>query len=317
MTRNDRENLERKLDHVIIVGNLLHEQYKHITCTERSSLLLALVSAIKQVSCNVANVRELLVTQIVDPFNVDYQEYARKYENLLNRLLGLAGAPMIDALDTSSLPIIGTEKIIEKENNRYHFNDVQGLGRLEYIRHYLIEFASHLHEDALDGLRLIIADLKGITEDYYRLNDHEDLLNEAFENLRIMYEKSIEGEEQDIYDELACNLDYYTQKHGWGVKQLKKFKDKYMQDCGELATAYFEGYSPAKELLHRRDYYEMRDVRDFFEEVKGYEILKDIVDKAQKTEGDKEIHTPKKGDRIFNIFGTYVENQNLYNKSSR
>lgn len=316
MTSSDKENLERKLDHVFDMGQMLVEQYKHITCTERTALMLALLAAVKQVSCNVATVRELLASFIIDTFRVDYSDYAWKFRRLHTTIMTtIAGAPMVDALDTSQKPIIGTDRLVMHENNQYHISDCKNIDRLPQIQTYLINHAAFLNDEILDGIQLIIADLEGINSDYYRLNENEHLLNETFHNLKLKYEESAEADEQDKMDELVEALDYYMTKHGNSIKHITRFIENFKHDCSELTECYFEGFSPAKELLKKRSKYTFDDVRRFFFEIKAYDMLQDAARQIAMAEGNDEYYRTKPGDRVFNVFGHYIENQfNYYNK---
>ena len=75
--------IERKLNHVLDMGYRIIELYRHITCTERAALLLAMTAAVKQASANMQNVAALLRKNLLDPFGIDYTDYARRTENLL------------------------------------------------------------------------------------------------------------------------------------------------------------------------------------------------------------------------------------------
>lgn len=316
MTSSDKENLERKLNHVLDMGQMLADQYRHITCTERTALMLALLAAVKQVSCNVATVRELLSTYIVDTFRVDYQDYAWKFKTLHEMLKNkLAGAPMVNTLDTSQRPVVGTDSIVAHENNLYHISDCKNIERLPQIQTYLISHATNLNDEVLDGIQLIIADLEGIGNDYYRMLDNEAILDEAFQNLQAKYDEMVTGEEQDEMGELAARLDYYMQRHGSGSRQLTHFIQTYKQDCGELADCYFQGFSPARVLLQRRDRFTFNDVWQFFYQIKGYGILQDMAGKVAAAEAQDTYAKAKRGDVVINMLGgRYIENEYNYYK---
>ena len=82
MTANDQENIERKLNHVLDMGQRIIDLYPHITCTERVSLLLAMTAAVRQVSANMRTVAAWLRKNLLDIFHINYTDYARNFENL-------------------------------------------------------------------------------------------------------------------------------------------------------------------------------------------------------------------------------------------
>lgn len=313
MKRTDTDNITTKLEHVLALGDMLCEQYRHITCTERTALLMAMLAAVKSVSCNVAIMRELLVKNIVDTFKIKYLQYAQLFEILHRRLLTeVAGAPMVDALDTLQRPIVGTDKIVAHENDLYRISDCKNLTGFEYVQKYLVHHATHVFDEVLDGLQLIAADLKGIDSDYYRMKEDEVGVRAAFERLRMMYEQQTAGEEQDELQDLADNLDCYLTKHGCGARAMERFIRGYMEDCGELAQASFDGFDPAMELLQNRDTYTMGDVSEYFCEMKGYNMLLEMQQKMAEAEKRGELPKKEVGDRVFVVMGKYIENVNNY-----
>ena len=120
MTANDQENIERKLNHVLDMGKKLIDLYPHITCTERAALLLAMTAATRQTAANMRTVAALLRKNLLDPFRINYTDYARRIENLLKIWREeLKGAPIFHNLDTQSLPITNPNDIALKEDTDY------------------------------------------------------------------------------------------------------------------------------------------------------------------------------------------------------
>ena len=64
------------------MGKRIIELYPHITCTERAALLLAMTAAVRQTAANMRTVAALLRKNLLDPFRIDYIDFARKIENL-------------------------------------------------------------------------------------------------------------------------------------------------------------------------------------------------------------------------------------------
>ena len=120
MTTNDQENIERKLNHILDMGKRIIDLYPHITCTERAALLLAMTAAVRQVSANMRTVAALLRKNLLDPFRIDYTDFARKVENL-HKIWDeeLKGAPIFHNLDTQSMPITNPHDIALKEDTDY------------------------------------------------------------------------------------------------------------------------------------------------------------------------------------------------------
>ena len=120
MTTNDQENIERKLNHVLDMGKRIIDLYPHITCTERAALLLAMTAAVRQTAANMRTVAALLKKNLLDPFRIDYTDFARKIENL-HKIWEeeLKGAPIFHNLDNRSLPITDPNEIALKEDTDY------------------------------------------------------------------------------------------------------------------------------------------------------------------------------------------------------
>lgn len=118
----DQENIERKLNHVLDMGKKIIDLYPHITCTERAALLLAMTAAVRQLSANMRTVAALLRQNLLDPFGIDYTDYARSVENLQKIWEEeLKGAPIFHNLDNQSHPLHNPYDIALKEDTDYDF----------------------------------------------------------------------------------------------------------------------------------------------------------------------------------------------------
>ena len=173
MTENDQQNIERKLNHVIDMGNRIIDLYRHITCTERAALLLAMTASVRQVAANMKNVAGLLRRNLLDTFRIDYTTYARQIEDL-RKIWDeeLKGAPIFHNLDNQSRPITTPNDIALKEDTDYDFTirtpDDDGFDFFK-TRVGLMDNASLMCEAIDDGLCQISTTLRDIVEDYDQL----------------------------------------------------------------------------------------------------------------------------------------------------
>lgn len=195
MTASDKENIERKLNHVLDMGQRIIELYPHITCTERVALLLAMVAAVRQVSANIYNVAALLRKNLLDPFRISYTDYARAIENLLKTWKEeLCGAPIFHNLDDQSRPITEPYDIVMKEDTDYDLTirtaDDDDFSFFD-TRVGLMEHASMMCEVVDKGLEQIGRTLREIVKDYIRLKADEGKQDERLKELEKLYEQGM------------------------------------------------------------------------------------------------------------------------------
>ena len=194
MTANNQKNVERKLNHVIDMGRRIIDLYPHITCTERVALLLAMTAAVRQTAANMRNVAALLRKNLLDPFRIDYTDYARQVENL-HKIWDeeLKGAPIFHNLDNQSRPITNPNDIALKEDTDYDLtirttND----SKFDFFetRVGLMDNSSLMCEAIDLGLVQIGKTLRGIVDDYLQLKTDSQRQDERLKELEKMYEEA-------------------------------------------------------------------------------------------------------------------------------
>lgn len=195
MTASNQENIERKLNHVLEMGKRIIDLYPHITCTERAALLLAMTATVRQVSANMRTVAALLRKNLLDPFRINYTDYARDFENLLKIWQEeLKGAPIFHNLDNQSMPITNPNDIALKEDTDYDLTirtpDDDDFDFFE-TRVGLMENASVMCEAIDKGLEQIGKTLREIVDDYLKLKADSDKQDYCLKELEGLYEESM------------------------------------------------------------------------------------------------------------------------------
>ena len=200
MTTNDQENIERKLNHVLDMGKRIIDLYPHITCTERAALLLAMTAAVRQTAANMRTVAALLRKNLLDPFRIDYTDFARKVENL-HKIWDeeLKGAPIFHNLDTQSMPITNPHDIALKEDTDYDLtirtSDEDDFDFLE-TRVGLMDNAPLMCEAIDKGLEQIGRTLREIVDDYLKLKADNEKQDKRLKELERQYEEMMWEDDQ-------------------------------------------------------------------------------------------------------------------------
>lgn len=234
MTTSDQENIERKLKHVLEMGQRIIDLYPHITCTERVALLLAMTAAIRQTAANLITVAGLLRKNLLDPFRIDYTGYAREIENLHSIWEEeLKGAPIFHNLDNRSRPLTNPHDIALKEDTDYDLairtDNEDNFDFLE-TRVGLMRNASLMCEAIDKGLDQIGKTLRDIVEDYLKLKADCNKQDERLKELEDQYEDEMwEDELQRFVDE----VEYYAETSG---DKTKKTYQRYLNHLEREAT---------------------------------------------------------------------------------
>lgn len=284
MTTNDQENIERKLNHVLDMGKRIIDLYPHITCTERAALLLAMTAAVRQVSANMRTVAALLRKNLLDPFRIDYTDFARKIENL-HKIWEeeLKGAPIFHNLDSQSRPITNPHDIALKEDTDYDLTirtaNEDNFDFLE-TRVGLMDNAPVMCEAIDMGLEQISKTLREIVDDYLKLKADCDRQDKRLKELERQYEELMwEDEKERFIDE----VEEYTQVSG---DKTKKTYQRYLSHLernatdtlerkalGELNEWYLGNLRPAAFIVENRDKLTFEDIALYFRFVRCRRLL--------------------------------------------
>ena len=284
MTTNDQENIERKLNHVLDMGKRIIDLYPHITCTERAALLLAMTAAVRQTAANMRTVAALLRKNLLDPFRIDYTDFARKIENL-HKIWEeeLKGAPIFHNLDNRSLPITDPNEIALKEDTDYDLTirtpDDDNFDFLE-TRVGLMDNAPLMCEAIDKGLEQIGKTLREIVDDYLKLKADNQRQDERLKELEKLYENELwEDELQRFTDE----VEYYVETSGDKTKKTyQRFLSHLDRDAtdplerkvlGELNEWYLGNMRPAAFIVDNRDKLTFEDIALHFRFVRCRRLL--------------------------------------------
>lgn len=286
MTANDQQNIERKLNHVLDMGQRIIDLYPHITCTERTALLLAMTAAIRQVRANMQTVAALLRKNLLDPFRINYTDYARSIENLLKIWQEeLVGAPIFHNLDNQSLPITNPEEIAFKEDTDYDLTLKTDDVDMYELRVNLMNSASVMCEAIEDGLEKISRELRTIVNDYSELKSNPERQDKRLRELEDFYAQECWEEDRERF---VKDVEEYTNLSGDKEKTTyKRYLDHiereatdrhYIKVLAELNEWYLEGERPASFIVANRDKLTIDDMARHFCFVRCHRLLKKHIE---------------------------------------
>ena len=284
MTTNDQENIERKLNHVLDMGKRIIDLYPHITCTERAALLLAMTAAVRQTAANMRTVAALLRKNLLDPFRIDYTDFARKVENL-HKIWDeeLKGAPIFHNLDTQSMPITNPHDIALKEDTDYDLtirtSDEDNFDFLE-ARVGLMDNAPLMCEAVDKGLEQIGKTLREIVDDYLKLKADCDKQDERLKKLEKQYVDLMWEDDQERF---VSEVEEYTQVSG---DKTKDTYQRYLSRLDREATDphdikvladlnewFLANQRPAAFIVENRDKLTIEDIARHFRYVRCRHLL--------------------------------------------
>lgn len=275
MTTNDQENIERKLNHVLDMGKRIIDLYPHITCTERAALLLAMTAAVRQTAANMRTVAALLRRNLLDPFRINYTDYARKTENL-HKIWDeeLKGAPIFHNLDNWSRPITHPHDIALKEDTDYDLTiRTPEEGDFDFLdtRVGLMEHAPLMCEAVDKGLEQIGKTLREIVDDYLKLKADCDRQDKRLKELERQYEELMWEDDRKRF---VCEVEEYTEVSGDSNKSTyQRFLSRMDREAtdphdnrvlAELNEWCLEGLRPAAFIVENRDKLTIEDVARHF-----------------------------------------------------
>ena len=284
MTNSDQENIERKLNHVLDMGERIIELYPHITCTERAALLLAMTAAVRQTAANMRTVAGLLRKNLLDPFRIDYTDYARKIENLYKIWEEeLKGAPIFHNLDIWSRPITDPNDIALKEDTDYDLT-IRTPEEDKYdffdTRVGLMENAPVLCDAIHKGLSQIGKTLREIVDDYLKLKADCDRQDNRLEELEKQYEELMWEDDKERF---VSEVEEYTEVSG---DKNKNTYQRYLNRMDREATDphdikvladlnewYLAGERPAAFIVENRDKLTIEDIARHFRFIRCRHLL--------------------------------------------
>lgn len=289
MTTNDHENIERKLNHVLDMGKRIIDLYPHITCTERAALLLAMTAAVRQTAANMRTVAALLRKNLLDPFRIDYTDFARKVENL-HKIWDeeLKGAPIFHNLDTQSMPITNPNDIALKEDTDYDLTirtaEEDGFDFLE-TRVGLMENAPLMCEAVDKGLEQIGRTLREIDHDYETLKADSDRQDKRLKELERQYEELMWEDElqrfiSDVEDYTAESKDKSKKTYQRYLNRLERNATDPLERkvLAELNDWYLDNMRPAAFIVRNRDKLTFEDIALHFRFRRCRRLLKNHVE---------------------------------------
>lgn len=277
-SNNNHDNLQRKLEHVISFGKMVCAQYPHITCTERSALLLALAAALSQVAANMGVVRQSQMRYIINIYDVDFDDYGITFVDLQNKIRNaLAGAPMIHNIDTLHKPIVGTDDIMAVEDKLYAMHDVGTQQRIGVARKNLIDDASNLFWSIDNSLNSIVSNLKGISKDYQDLEEDPKRLHEIYNELYDLYKVQYRD---SIIKDTDVHLEEYYSRYGKCKEAVQRYIENLTEKLDPETDEYIKGNDPALIVLLRHKFINMQELTFHFETITRYDHLIQVLDKV-------------------------------------
>lgn len=285
MTISNHDNIERKLNHVLQMGENIINMYRHITCTERVSLMLAMTAAVKQVCSNMRNVAAYLRKNLLDEFRIDYILYARKIEDLLKIWREeLKGAPIFHNLDTLKRPITNPDEIVLKEDTDYDMtikqNDEDDFNFKE-TRIGLLKNATLMCESIEDGLEQMSRILRGISSDYQNLKEDVKKQDDCLNKLEELYEEAMwEDDKKRLIGEVKefivlCNNSNNKDTFELFLERMdRQATDPHdIMALAELNEWYLSGQRPAGFIVENRDRLSFEDIARHFCFVRGRNLV--------------------------------------------
>ncbi len=280
-TANDKENVERKLNHVLEMGKAILEAYAHITCTERVGMMLAMVAAVNQVRTNIRIVADELRQNLLDSYRIDYTDYARSIENLHKVWEEeLAGAPMIFNLDTSCRPLTNPDDIVVKEDSTYGIMlETTDFSFFE-ARVGLMQNAGIMCNVIEEGLGSISKSLRSIVDDYNNLKANIDLQEEKLSILKNFYEEAMWEEDEARLVKEADEYIMLCKSNGkkdyeYYLEHIKrKATDPHDNKVlAELNECFLAGESTANFIVKNRDKLTIEDLAKHFCFVNSHRLV--------------------------------------------
>ncbi len=258
----DKETVERELNHVLDMGKMFLENYAYSTSTERMGLLLAMTAAVRQLESIINKMGAYLRNDILDPYHLNYIDYARSIENLVK----------IWREELGVTPIAYTFDDMQVDEDECYFNDVSML---------LMKNARPMSEIIEKGLVVIADSLRGIVDYYHRLTNDVELQNKKFHKLENHYEAAMWAKDKVrlIYAAKeyvsTCRCENVQESYQHFLNKLSLDATDYHMNklLTELNETYLNGESPATFIVNNRNQLSFEDIAQHFCFVKSHRMI--------------------------------------------
>ena len=272
------------------MGKRIIDLYPHITCTERAALLLAMTAAVRQIAANMHTVAALLRKNLLDPFRIDYTDFARKIENLHKIWQEeLKGAPIFHNLDNQSRPITDPTEIALKEDTDYDLtirtSEDDNFDFLE-TRIGLMDNAPLMCEIIEEGLEQIGKTLRLIEDDYLKLKEDCDNQDKRLKELEKQYEELMWKDDKNRLKSRAkeyvvlCNNRNDKETFEMFLENLEReATDPHdFKMTAKLNEWFLSGERPAGYIVENRDKLTIEDLARHFCFVRHYHIVRQHIE---------------------------------------
>ena len=193
-----------------------------------------MTAAVRQTAANMRTVAALLRRNLLDPFRINYTDFAREVENLHKIWQEeLKGAPIFHNLDNQSMPITNPNDIALKEDTDYDLtirtSDEDDFDFLE-MRVGLMDNAPLMCEAVDNGLEQIGKTLREIVDDYVNLKADSDKQDKRLKELEQQY---VEWMWENDQERFISEVEEYTEVSG---DKTKKTYQRYLSRLDREAT---------------------------------------------------------------------------------
>jgi len=291
MKSKEKQNIEKKLNHVIELGESIINMYQQNTCSERAALLLAMTVAVGQVSANLHAVASILRKDLLDPFKIDYLGYARKIEHLQKIWSeDMKNTPIFHLVqddDLGSCPFVVLNDIAHQEDIDYNLSikTVDKDFDLFFTRVGLMENAKVMCETIDKGLLLISKSLRDIIKDNHDIKTNTLQQDERFKWLEKQY---VDMMWDDDLERFISEVKEYVEVSGSKSKRVFQLylvrMDRTATDphgikaLAELNDHFLAGNSAASFIVDNKDRLSEEDLSNHFKFVKCRKLMVDELE---------------------------------------
>ena len=258
--------IERKLNHVLDMGERIIDLYPHITSTERSAQLLAMSAAAQQLTANLRHVAALLRKNLLDPFKINYTMYARRFEDLQKIWM--------EELD-----------IVLREDTDYDLNIHNDDYDIFDLRVSLMNNASKLCDAIEKSLEQTSKILRDIEKDYSNLKSDAVRQDKRLNELEKLYmadwwedDKKRFISEVEEYAVVSKDNSIETYKRYLNRMDRKATDPHHLKVLAELNEWFLSGQSPASFIVENRDKLTIDDLADHFKYVRCRKLMKTHIE---------------------------------------